>query len=147
MKISTLVGFLLIVSAVFFIYALMVSEANDMFGTHSGFDEINSSEWDSQYDMVGAVNATITPLETKFKVITDPEEGFFTKLTAGIAAIPYAIMLVPQVLFNTVYLAGVMIVSFATFLNIPPYIQILVVVMTLVWGIFKLLEYFQRAPV
>ena len=101
MKLSTIVLFTLVISAVFFVYAEMVREANDTYTGTTDYNPINSSEWDTKYDMVNSVNNTVSPLEEKFKQMQDPDKGFFTKLYLGISAIPYAIILIPETIFNT----------------------------------------------
>ena len=147
MKAETLITIVLIISMVFFIYAEMVREANESFEGTTDFVALNSSEWDEQYDMIDDIYDTLSPIEERFKKIKDPETGFFTKLYLGIAAIPYAIMLVPETLFNSIFLMGNIITSFATFLNIPNYIVLIFIMMLLSWAIFRLLEYFQRSKI
>jgi len=141
MKLSTFVQYILLVGAVFFIFALVVQDIND---NYSDVD-INTTEWEDQYDYVSNINSTISPLETKFKVIQDEEAGFFTKLTAGITAIPYAVIIFPQVIFGSLEIGGNITTGFLTALAIPAYIIMVVMVSILIWSLFKLLEFFQRS--
>jgi len=161
MKISTAITFLIIVSAVFAIYGLMVHEANNTYtGKIEGFTPINTGNWSSsnngwngqdsntgQFDFLASINGTLGPLQEKFTQIKDPDLGFFTKLVAGISAIPYAIVLVPDVLFNALFLSGALITAFLTALSVPSWFIVAGCVLLLIWGIFKLLEYYQRVPI
>lgn len=155
MKISTAIIFLIIVSAVFTVFGLMVHEANQQYTGSDGYSPINSSQWSNQadsgntgqYDFVSRINNTIGPLEDKWKQIKDPEQGFFSKIAAGLTAIPYAIMLLPDVLFASLSMAGAIVAGFMTVLNIPTWFITAGLVMLLIWGIFKLLEFFQRVPI
>jgi hypothetical protein len=142
MKLSVLVTFILLTSAVFFIFSQMVSESNDLYGSN-----INSSEWDSKYDYVNDINGTISPLYQKFTVIQDETQGFFTKLAAGITAIPYAVIVFPQVIFGSLVVTGKISTGFLAALAIPGYIITLLLVGILTWALFKLLEFFQRSQV
>jgi hypothetical protein len=143
MKFSNFVIFMLIVAGIFFLFALMVSESNEQYPDAN----INSSEWESQYDHVSEINRTVLPLQDKFEVIQDEDKGFFTKLAAGITAIPYAIIIFPQVIFGSLELAGDMSLGFLAALAIPAYIITIVLVIMLVWALFKLIEFFNKTPV
>lgn len=154
MKISTAIMFLIIISAVFTIFGLMVKEANTSYTGSEGYIPINSSEWSNQndvgntgkYDFVTSLNTNITVLQDKWKQIKNPDEGFFSKIAAGLTAIPYAIMLVPDVVFTSLEMAGNVVTGFMTVLGIPTWFVVAGAVMLLIWGVFKLLEFFQRVP-
>lgn len=140
MKISTFVMLILIISGVFFTYAEIVREANQ------NFDEqyLNSSEWEENYDFIDDINETYYPIEQKLKKIQDEDEGWFSKLTEGITALPYAILIIPQSVFGSLVFGSKIIVSFLTAMSIPAKIVTLGLVMLLVWGVFKLIEFFNK---
>jgi hypothetical protein len=157
MKISSFIMFLLFISAIFAVYGLMVHEANQQYtDTILNYVPINSANWSDggatgvagggQFDFVNGINGTIGPLQNKFKTITNEDEGWFSKLTAGITAIPYAVLLVPDVLWNTMVMGTLIIGAFFGVLNIPVWFIIAASVGVLVWAIFKLLEFYQRVP-
>lgn len=143
MKLSTFVQYTLIVSAVFFCFALIIGDINTAYPEA----EINTSQWEDQYDYVSEINSTIYPLEQKFKVIQDENAGFFTKLTAGISAIPYAVIIVPQVIFGSLETGGNITMGFLMALAIPGYLIVIVVLCTLVWALFKLVGFFQQTEI
>jgi len=142
MKFSTFVIFLLFVSGIFFIFAMMYTEGNQQF---SGVNA-SSAEWNSSYDYLAKVNSTVSPLEVKFKTIQDENAGWFSKLAAGISAMPYAVIIFPQVIFGALELSGGMTTGFLTALAIPGYLILLILVSLLIWGIFKLVEQFTQYP-
>lgn len=143
MKISDFISMMVMVSAIFFIFASMIQESNDQYPDVN----INSSEWEERYDYIEDINGTVSPIEEKLKVIQDENQGFFTKLAAGITAIPYAVIVVPQAAFGALAIASNMIVDFFAVFNLPSYIVTAALLILLIWGIFKLVEFFQRSSV
>lgn len=139
MKISTFLLILVTVGVVFFLFASMVSEANSYYGT-----DINSSEWDEEYDYANTINTKITPLKTSLETIETPETGWFIKILAGIAAIPKAVTLLPTLLFSGFSIGSSMFTGFFTILGIPGYILTVVLISITIWGVIKLIEVFQR---
>lgn len=144
MKLSTMVFFLLIVAGMFFVFASMVDEANTTFPDQS---QLNSSEWATQYDYVDSINDTFFPLEKSLKTLQDENAGWFSKLAEGITAIPYAILIVPQVIFGSLVYGGNMMTGFFTAWGLPQKIIVLGLVILLVWVIFKLIEYFNKTEI
>lgn len=144
MKLSTFVYFILIIAGFFFTYAMMVDEANTAYPTESN---LNSSEWVTQYDYVDNVNNTFFPLEKSLKTLQDENAGWFSKLAEGITAIPYAILLVPEVIFGSIVFGGNIMTGFFTAWGLPQYIVVLGLVLFLVWAIFKLIEYFNKTEI
>lgn len=142
MKISTFVIFFLFVSAIFFMFSMMYNEGNQQ------FSDINASsaEWNATYDYYSELNETFTPLETKFKTIQDEDAGWFSKLTAGISAIPYAVIIFPQAVFGGLAIGSTITTGFLVALAIPGYLILLALLGFLIWGIIKLVELFTQTP-
>ena len=143
MKISNFVMLLLIIAGVFFVYAEIMREANQEFEENY----LNSSEWEDKYDYIDEVNATFSPIEQKLKVIQDEDSGWFSKLTAGITAIPYALLVVPQAFFGSMLFGSKILVGFFGAMNIPQKIVVLGLVMLLIWGIFKLINFYNKTEI
>ena len=139
MKISTLISVMVMVSAIFFIFSSMVQESNEQYPEVN----INSSDWEDRYDYVEDINSSVYPIEEKLKVIQDENAGFFTKIGAGITALPYAIIVVPHATFNSISIASKMIIDFFMVFGLPSYIITIALLLLLVWAIFKLVEFFQ----
>lgn len=138
MKISAFIGYILLVSVFFFSFGLMVNDVNNVHDAN-----INSSEWNQSYDFVQDLNETVDPLNQKFKVIQDEDEGFFTKAIASGFVVYYVVILFPQVVFGSLELGGEITTGFLLALAIPSYILTAALVMLLVWALFKMLEFFQ----
>lgn len=143
MKLSTFIVTILVISGIFFVFAEMIRESNDQFPDNS----INSSEWEDRYDYIDDVNETFSPIEIALKTIQDEDEGWFSKLTAGITAIPYALLIVPQAIFGSIVFGGSIIVGFFGVWGVPQKIITLALVMILIWAIFKLVEFFNKTEV
>jgi len=143
MKISSLIMYLLMVGVVFFSFALISTDINNYYPETA----INSSEWDGEYDYVQRLNDSVNPLKEKYEVIEDEEQGWYTKLWAGISAIPYAVILFPRVLFSGLAIGSEAFSNFLYALAIPSYIILALLIGMMIWAMFKLLEFFQRSKV
>ena len=142
MKVSVVLTYMLVVAGIFFIFATMVDDANQQYSTN-----INSSEWEDKYDYSANLNETISPLETQLKAISDTENGWFTKITAGITAIPYAVIAIPTIMFQSITFAGYLVVGTLSSFGIPKFLVSIVLLMISFWAIFKLIEFYQRKDI
>ena len=140
MNFSTFITVILLAGGFFFIFAQMTNEAQDLYPEAN----INDSQIEGQYDYVNDVNDTISPLQETFKKIEDPEVGWFSKLVSGIAAVPYAIIKIPGLVFSTFGYGGSLVFGILTTFSFPTYLLILVGVMIVVWGITKLISVYHR---
>lgn len=143
MKLSVMIGFVLIISGVFYIFGLMVNEAN--------LDNPNAnadiSDWQNRYNYVNDVNSTLSPLIEKIKKVSDPEQGWFVRITSGIAAVPYFILLIPQAIFSAFIYMTAIIVDFLGVFAIPVFIITIAIMLLLIYIIFKIVEFFQRQQI
>lgn len=140
MKISVMIIFIVLVGGLFYIFGTGVKELNTQYPEH----QLNTSAWDSKYDASIKINNSIGKLTEKFNVITDEKQGFFTKIGAGITAIPYAIILVPATVLDAITTGGSMITGFFITLQLPSKIIFIGILVLTIFGIFKLVEFFQR---
>jgi hypothetical protein len=134
---------MLIIAGVFFTYSEIVREGNQTIDGSS----LNSSEWEDKYDYIDNLNGTFSPLEIKLKSISDEDTGWWGKLTSGITAIPYAILIIPQAIFGSSVLASNVILGFFTAMVLPLKIITLGTVFLFIWGIFKLLEVYNKTEI
>jgi len=142
MKLSVMITFVLIISAVFFMFALMVNEGK----IDNPDANPNITEWENQYNYVNDVNDTVAPLIDKLQKVSDPEQGWFVRIVSGIAAVPYFILLVPQVMFGAFIYESQIIISFLGVFAIPAFIVGIVLISLILFIVFKLVEFFQRQP-
>lgn len=146
MKLSTLFEILLVVGVVFFIFAMMVNEANDTYSanlTLTGSSYANGS-YSSDYDFATQINATIAPVQGALSDITDTDKGWFSKIVSGITAIPWAVITLPVAIFQSIKIGSTMITGFLALFGIPAYIILVVLIMVVVWAVVKLVELFHR---
>lgn len=143
MKLSVFIMIILVISGVFFTFAEMIREGNNEYPENT----INSSAWEEKYDYIDDINETFSPIETALKTIQDEDAGWFSRLTAGITAIPYAILIVPEAIFGSIVFGGEIIVGFFAVWGIPQKIVTLALVFILIWAIFKLVEFFNKTEV
>lgn len=144
MKIESAITFLVIIAGVFFIFSLMISESNTQFPDAN----LNSSEWETQYDYVDDINESISPLKEKLDVITEEDTGWFKKITTGITAIPKVVVFVPKAAADTLKFGGSMISDFFVALNFPGKITIIALTLIFIFMIFKVLAFIanRRSP-
>jgi len=139
MKISTLIGILVIVGVIFFIYAMMVNESNSVYPTGN----INSSSWNGTYDYVSRVDTAVAPIQQSFQDIEE-SKGWFSFISAGVAGIFRGVTALPTLVFAAFSISGAMFTGFFTAFGLPTYILGAVLVILTVWGLFKLIEIIQR---
>lgn len=140
MKISGFISLLLVISAFVIILGLMSEESSNYYPEAN----INDSEWSGKYNYVSSVNTSIAPLQASFETISDENKGWFSKLTAGISAIPSAVIAVPVLLFKAIGHAGSLLSGTFTTLRIPVELIVIFTITILVWAIFKLMELYNR---
>jgi hypothetical protein len=138
MKLSTFLMTLLVVGAVFYVFAAMIDESNTNLGT-----DINSSAWKDKYDYASNIQNLTAPIETKLKVL-DSDEAWYSKIAAGLSAVPYALITFVIGMFAGFSIGGTMATGFLTAFAIPSYIIGVVIIMIVTWGITKLIEAIYR---
>lgn len=144
MKISSGVLMIIAVAGIIAFAAMGVQEMNSQYPDSN----MSSSEWDSKYDYSSQLNETMGKLKDKLDYISNnPEAGFFSKLGAGIYAIPYAVIHTPIIIFQSLAYGTSITVNALTGLSIPTSIITLILTGMLIWVIFKLVEMFNRTPV
>ena len=142
MKISAYISIILVVGVVFFIFAMMGQEA----ATNYPAAGINSSAV-VQYDYSVQINNSIAPMQSAMQSIESSDTGWFSKITSGLAAIPYAVILIPRLLFNSIVYGGAITSGVFMSLGTPTYIILVVLIMIVVWAVLKSAEVYQRWPI
>lgn len=141
MKLMTWIALIVIIGLSSLTYLHLNNDLNDNYLDN---EQINSSLLES-YDYINEINQSISPLKEKFEVIADENKGFFTKIAAGIVAIPYAIILLPSLVLEGLKYTNDMIVQVSLILKVPPLITYGLLVLMMIFVISRLLEFFQRS--
>lgn len=139
MKISDYITILLVVGIIFFVIALMVTEAKDKYDV-----DMNTSTWENQYDYATTVNESIGPLQEDLDKLSNQETGWLTKIGAGFTGIISAVTLLPNLMWSGFYMGGLLITGIFSSIGVPAYIIGVFTIMLTVWGIIKLIEFLQR---
>jgi len=143
MKLSTVMMFFLLIAGVIFIFSQAINEANTQYPEAN----INASAWKgSKYDFSGSIDNNLEPLKKRFETITDPDVGFFTKIGAGIIAIPYAVVLFPGLMLSVIGIGGNISTSLLSDIGVPGQLILIITIGILIWGIMELVKFFQRTP-
>jgi len=143
MKISTFVQLFLVIAAFMVIFGLMSDEAKVYYPESN----INDSEWYGKYNYAEQINESTSGIQTSLKNIGDDETGWFTKILSGIAAIPKAAIGLVSLVFTSFFLGGKIITGSLTTLNIPGAIIGIILVVMIIWGIFKLIEIYHKPSI
>lgn len=130
---------ILIISVVFFSFGQIINEGEEIYDVNA-----STEEWEGKYDYVSKLDGIITPLKNKFETLQDENKGWFAKLGAGITAIPYAIVLVPTMVFQGVSIGGEITTGFLLALAIPGYIIIAALVGLTIWAISELIKLYNK---
>ena len=139
MKISTFITILLFVGVVFFVITLMVTEAEDKYGT-----DINTTSWEGKYDYAESINESVDPLIGSIDDITNEDKGWLEKVGAGFTGIISAVTLLPALVWNSFAMGGGLITGVFSSIGLPAYLIGVFIIALIVWGVFKLVEFFQR---
>lgn len=139
MKISTFLTMLLAVGIVMFVVTQMLSEAETNYDI-----EVNDSEWSGQYDFASDVNEELAPIKSSIDTIQNQESGWLDLIGAGFTGIIAAVTFLPSLVWNAISMAVTMITGLGVAIGIPPYITLVFIIMLTAWGIFKLVEFYQR---
>ena len=139
MKISTLITILLFVGVVFFAINLMVSEAEDKYGT-----DINTTSWKGKYDYAESINESVDPLIGAIDDIANEDKGWLEKVGAGFTGIISAVILLPAIVWDSFRMGGGLITGVFSSIGLPAYLISVFIIALIVWGVFKLVEFFQR---
>jgi len=139
MKISTFITALLFVGVIFFVFALAMNEASEKYG-----EDIDISSWEDKYDYASDINSSIDPLIEEIDKISNEETGWLEKVGAGFTGLISAVLLLPKLVWSSFEITGGLITNGFTPLNIPQYIITVLIIALTIWGVFKLVEFFQR---
>ena len=125
------------------VFAVVASIISD-FETQYPDVTINKS-WEEQYNYADEINDSVISLKEKFDLIGDEDIGWFSKLAAGITAVPIAIVTVPVVLFKTVSYGITIISSLGTEIGVPAFVTYFAVIAILIIIVFGLVSFWHRA--
>lgn len=139
MKISTFLVTLLFVGVVFFTWAMMTNEAEIKYGV-----DIGTSEWENKYDYASEVNESINPLITSIDKITNEDTGWLEKVGSGFTGLISAVTLLPALVWKSFTMGGGLMTGVLSSWGLPQYIISVFIITLVIWGVFKLIEFFQR---
>lgn len=139
MRISTFVTILLFVGVVFFVMAMMTQEANDKYDTG-----INTSNWEGKYDYKTEVNESVNPLIQSIDDITNEEKGWLEKVGSGFTGIISAVTLLPALVWKSFTTGGSLLTGVFSSFGVPAYILSVFIIALTIWGVFQLIQFFQR---
>lgn len=140
MKISTFITLFLVIAGFMFIFGLMSQEAKNYYPDSN----INDSDWYGKYNYADDINKSMQPIETSLRNIGDENKGWFVKIVSGIAAVPAAVISLASLVLGS-FANGIGIISGSfTTLGVPTILIVIIGLMIVAWGLFKLIEIYQR---
>lgn len=122
-----------------FVVFQVLNEAEDNYNI-----EVNKSQWEDRYDFASDVNTQVQPIKNSLDTISNQDEGWLNKVGAGFTGIIAAITFLPGMLWSIMTLSTGLSTGLGVALAIPAYLITVIIVRLIVWGVFKLIEFFQR---
>lgn len=141
---ATSILFLVVFIAAF--VGVMASFANDLNAQYPEEHQINTSKYEGKYDYSENINDSVGKLKSNFDTITDTDKSWFTRIGAGIVAIPYAVILFPLTIFDGFASFGNILTGMTQALGVPPFLISAGLLILVIFAVIKLLEFFQRSP-
>jgi len=125
----------------------MVNEAEDNYDVtinQSVWRNESNTESGTKYDFASAVNESVWEIGQDLRTIGNEDEGWLTRVASGFTGIVRAVIFLPDMVFTAGVMGGTLITGLGTSLGIPSYLILVFIIMLTVWGIFQLVEFFQR---
>ena len=145
MKIIGFISLILLVTLVLFSWGVLVDDFEKNY-VETGISETTSmnSSFRGTYNRTEEINQTFSPLRESFEEIQTADGWFEKSLAAG--SLPLVIISLPLMIFQTVGYAISDMTSLLNDMGIPPQIVIIGVVLLTLFGLFKLIEMFNKYP-
>ena len=139
MNISTFVGMMLVVGIIMFTVFQMTNEAESNYNI-----TINKSDWEGKYDFATDINDEIEPIKNSIDTLQNQDTGWLTKIGVSFTGLIAAITFLPKMLWAVITLSTGLATGLGIALAIPAYIITVIIIMLIAWGVFKLIEFYQR---
>lgn len=139
MKFSDLAILLLVISGVFVIGSLAITDFNNAYPNSN----VNQSRLDI-YDKTESIQTETNKLKTQWENIQNEDKGW-KKFVTGLAAMPNVIIAFHTLVFSTFSIATTVLTQGALDLGIPPAILGILTAMVVVFVVFKLVGWWQRS--
>jgi hypothetical protein len=129
---------MLFVGVIIFVMSSMVHESNDKFNTG-----INTSLYEGKYDYSDSVNSSVSGVSAAINTISSSENGWL-KVEAGFTGIINAVKLLPSLMGSAFVNGGSLITGGLASIGLPAYLIAVFIIGLTIWGVTKLIEFFQR---
>jgi len=140
MKLSSYILIVLMIGLCFAIVGNVIGE----FETSYPNIDVNTS-WSDDYNYADEISDSMRGLQSKFATISDPDAGWFSKVGAGIIAIPNVVIAIPTILVKTIGYITTIITDVGTELKIPGFVIALGITSMIVIIIFGLISFWHRS--
>jgi len=138
MKISGYVMMVLMIGLIFVSVNLILEDLGNQYGT-------NMSIEDDDYVYGTEISSSMTNLQESLNKLGDEDQGWFSRLGAGITAIPYAIVASVGEIFSAQGYLSTMITETGSELNIDRSVINLLTIMLIISVIFAIIAFLHRA--
>jgi len=114
------------------------------FNTMEAGNPIDIANLTSGYDETASINSEINDSLNAFKTLGDDDASWFSKIAAGIVAIPKAVIGFPLLILNGVGFL-VSMISTSTKGIVPPFVVYSLITLIMIMIFRRFMEFFQRA--
>jgi len=140
MKLS---GYILITVIIGLAFASVGMFVNDLSSSYPDV-EIDTS-WETEYNYAQNINQSVSPLKEKFDTIENGDAGWFSKVSAGITAVPFATITVPKIIFETMSFSGTIISQLGVAIGVPTWILTIATMCLIIIILFALVSFWHRS--
>ncbi len=142
MKLSNFITMILVIGLSFALVGAIITDLE------TNYPEVDiNSTWEDDYDYTEEINKSTYGLKTRFDDIGDEDAGWWTRITAGITAIPLAVIFVPSIIIKTLIYSVEIFTNIAKAVGIPPFVVVFGIVAILVIMMFGLIAFWHRSKI
>jgi len=114
------------------------------FNTMEAGNQIDIANLTSGYDNVANINNKVNESLDAFQTLADDDATWFSKIAAGIVAIPKAVIGFPILVMSGLAMLTGMVTT-ATNGIVPPFVVYAIITLTMIMILRRFMEFFQRA--
>ena len=141
MKLSMLITGILMIGLVF---AMIASVVNDF---ETQYQDVSIGSNFTKYDYSSSINDRVQDLKEQFDIIGDEDQGWFSKIAAGITAIPKAIIFIPAVMFQSLVYGVNILTGIGSDIGIPSFVTTFAIIAMSVILVFALASFWHRSKI
>ena len=125
-------------------FSFLIIGASNSLNENYSDNQINTTNFTGKYNQIEKINNTVDDMYQNFQKLGAEDTSWFSKIGAGIVAIPYAVVNFPIMIVTAVSaILSMMVISLGGF--VPATILIGMITFIIIEVVRRFLEFFQRS--